>query len=118
MKLKLLLACFFFNLITFACLAQKIEYSEPDRDDIRSVDFDLVGKLNNHFLVYKHIRSSFTISVYDDEMKLVDKVNMDYVPDKIINSEIIPYRDYFYFIYQYQKRNIVNCMAARIGGDG
>lgn len=117
MKFKLL-ACFLFNIIALACFAQKITYSEPDRDDVRSVDFDIVGKLDNHYLVYKHVRSSFSISIYDDEMKLVNKVNMDFVPDRIINSEIIPYRDYFYFIYQFQKRNIVNCMAARIGGDG
>ena len=98
--------------------AQKITYSEPDRDDVRSADFDIVGKLNNHYLVYKHVRSSYTISIFDNSMVLLDKVKMDFLPDKLINSDIITYRDYFYFIYQYQKRNIVYCAAARINGDG
>jgi hypothetical protein len=98
--------------------AQKITYSEPERDDVRSVDFDIIGKLNDHYLVYKHIRSSHSISVYDDDMKLADKVKMDFLPEKLINSDIITYRDFFYFIYQYQSKNVVYCTAARINGDG
>jgi len=98
--------------------AQKITYSEPDRDDVRSADFDIIGKLNNHYLVYKQVRSAYTISVFDNEMKLLDKVKMDFLPDKLINTDIITYRDHFYFIYQYQRRNIVYCTAARLDGDG
>lgn len=118
MMKKFFLACSLFTLITLISPAQKITYSEPERDDVRSVDFDIIGKLNNHYLFYKHVRSSYNIVVYDNKMKLVDKVNMSFLPDRIINSDIIFYRDYFYFIYQYQKRNIVNCVAARINADG
>lgn len=115
---KIFLTCSAFILISLIVNAQKITYSEPDRDDIRSVDFDIVGKLGGNYLIYKHIRSSYQICVYDNEMKLTDKVKMDFLPDRLINSDIISYHDYFYFIYQYQKRNIVNCMAAKIGADG
>ena len=115
---KYFLTCTILCLITLFSAAQKITYSSPERDDVRSVDFDIVGKLGNHYLVYKHVRSAYNISVYDNEMKLADKVNMDFLPDRIINSDLITYKDYFYFIYQYQKRNIVNCMAAQIGTDG
>ncbi len=118
MKNKFFLTSFLFNLIALFSFAQKISYSEPERDDVRSVDFDVVGKLNNHYLVYKNVRSSYNITLYDNDMKLIDKVDMKFIHEKLINSEIIPYKDYFYFIYQYQKRNIVNCMAARINADG
>ena len=115
---KILLTCSLFLAISFVSFAQKITYSQPERDDIRSVDFDIVGKINNHYLVYKNVHSSYNISLYDDEMKLIDKVNMSFLPGRLINSEIIPYKDFFYFVYQYQKRNIVNCAAAKIDGDG
>ena len=98
--------------------AQKITYSEPERDDVRSVDFDIIGKINNHYLVYKQIRSAHYISIYDTEMKVADKVKMNFLPDKLINTDLITYKDFFYFIYQYQKKNIVYCMAASINGDG
>jgi len=115
---KVLLSLIAIACFQLLCPAQKISYSEPEKDDVRSIDFDIIGKLNNHYLVYKHVRSSYNISVYDNEMKLLDRVNMDFLPDRLINSDIITYKDYFYFIYQYQKKNIVRCMAARMDGDG
>lgn len=99
--------------------AQKISYTDPDKDDIRSVDFDIIGKISNNYLVYKKVHNSYyTISVYDNNMQIVDKVKMDFLPDKLINTDIITYHDYFYFIYQYQKRNVVYCSAVRINGQG
>lgn len=98
--------------------AQQIIYSEPDRDDFRSISFDIAGKIGGNYLIYKEVRSNKSISIYDNEMKLVKKNDMDFLPEKIINSDIVAYRDFFYFIYQYQKKNIVYCMAARMGSDG
>ncbi|MEP6684284.1 MAG: hypothetical protein ABJA35_13540 [Parafilimonas sp.] len=120
MKMKQKYLYWFFAIAIFPCVlhAQKITYSEPDRDDVRSADFDIIGKLNNNYLIYKHVHSSYSVSLYDNDMKLTDKIKMDFLPDKLINSDIIVYKDYFYFIYQYQKRNIVYCTAARIGSDG
>src|SRR5215471_18009285 len=96
--LVLIAICF----LPFLSPAQKISYSEPEKDDVRSIDFEIIGKLNDHYLVYKHVRSSYYISVYDNSMKVLDHVNMDFLPDRVINSDIISYKDYFYFIYQYQ----------------
>ncbi len=114
--------CFFCLVIVIFPLllnAQKITYTDPDKDDVRSVDFDIIGKINNNILVYKTIHNNnYVISIYDNDMKFVDKVKMDFLPDKLINSDIITYHDYFYFIYQYQKRNIVYCSAARINSQG
>lgn len=98
--------------------AQKITYSLPDKDDVRSVDFDIIGKMNNHYLIYKQNRSNYSISIYDDDMKLADKIEMDFLPGKLINSDIITYKDFFYFIFQYQQKNIVYCAAARMNGNG
>lgn len=100
--------------------AQKITYSEPDRDDVRNTDFEIIGKLNNHYLVYKHYRTNYTVSIFNSDMELLDKSDMDFLPrnEKLINTDIIAYRDFFYFIYQYQRRNVVYCTAAKIDGNG
>src|SRR5204863_7729052 len=105
MMRKLFLSSIAIGLLHLLSPAQKISFSAPEKEDTRSVDFDIIGKMDNHYLVYKRIRSSYAISVYDNSMKLLDHVNMDFLPDKLINSDIIPYKDYFYFIYQYQKKN-------------
>ncbi len=98
--------------------AQKIDYSEPGREDTKYTSFEIIGKINGHFLVYKNIRVSYSVSVFDDGMKEVSKSPLDFLPEKIINSDIVCYRDFFYFIYQYQKKNVVYCMAAKMDGEG
>ena len=112
LRLNMIMQKYLFHVVLITLLpliapAQKITYSEPEKDDVRSVDFDIIGKIDNHYLVYKKIRGNHFVAVYDNEMKLADKISMDFLPDKLINSDIIAYRDYFYFIYQYQRRNVV-----------
>jgi hypothetical protein len=53
-------------------------------------------------------------------MEQTSKVELDYVPDndRMINVDFFPYGDFSYMIYQYQKKNIVHCMVARIGPMG
>jgi hypothetical protein len=51
-------------------------------------------------------------------MKPIDRVRMDYLTDRVFNAEFIQYPDYFYIIYQYQKKGIVYCMAAKLNAQG
>jgi hypothetical protein len=98
--------------------AQTIVYSEPDRDDARNLNFAVVGKIGDHILVIKNVRSDYAISVYDDDMKLIDKVKLTFLPDRVLNADVLTYKSYFYLFYQYQKRNTVYCMGAKFNGDG
>ncbi len=96
--------------------AQKIVYSEPQRDDVRRTDFEIIGKISGNFLVFTNNHSDNNISIFDDEMKLHQRVKLDFLPDKIINTYFIPYPDFCYMIYEYQKKNIVHCAAVKIDG--
>jgi hypothetical protein len=99
-------------------LGQKIIYSEPDRDDAREMKYEIIGKINGNFLVYKASQSTHYISVFDGEMKLVNKQKLDYLTDRVFNVDFVKYPDFAYLFYQYQKRNIIYCMAAKIDADG
>ena len=99
--------------------AQKIIFSEPDKDDSRKMDFEVIGKMGNNFLFYKKIRGENYICVYDNNMKQLEKVHHEYLPDeRLINVDFFPYSDFIYMIYQYQKRNIVHCVAVKLDGMG
>jgi hypothetical protein len=98
--------------------AQQIVYGQPDNDDPRTVNFEIIGKMNDHFVVYKTYSNKYKICLYDNDLKLTAKNDMSFVPDRIINSDFIVYRNFFYFIYQYQKRNIVYCMGAKMDASG
>jgi hypothetical protein len=110
----LLLAGLFFSLVH----AQRITYTEPDRDDARTLNFEIMGKLNGRVLVYKSYRDQHFISVFDNDMKQVSKNKLDFFPDRVLNTEFIQYPDFIYVFYQFQKRSVVYYMAARIGSDG
>ncbi|HEX7847202.1 MAG TPA: hypothetical protein VF476_15485 [Chitinophagaceae bacterium] len=100
--------------------SQKIVYSGYGNDDTRRMNFDVIGKLNGNFLVYKNVRNNNWITVYDNDMQEIAKVKQDYLPDmdRVINVDFFPYNDFFYMIYQYQRKSIVHCMAAKIDGNG
>lgn len=104
----------------FSASSQRIVYSEPERDDTRRLDFEIVGKISGNFLIYKNIRNRNWISILDNDMKQIGKVDQDYLPDNdnVINIDFFPYNDFFYMIYQYRKRNIIHCIAAKVDGNG
>lgn len=115
--MKKLLIFFTICIISPYIFAQQINYSSPENDDIRSLDFDIIGKVSGNYLVYKHIRNNFAVSVYDNDMKLKDRVGLDFLPEKTLNADFIAYQNFAYIIYQYQKRNVLHCMAAAIDGN-
>jgi hypothetical protein len=97
---------------------QKITYSEPDREDARTLNFEILGRMNGKVLVYKNYRDLHFISVYDAEMKQVDRIKLDFLSGRVLNTEFIQYPDFVYMIYQFQKKNIMYCMAAKLDANG
>lgn len=98
--------------------AQKITYSEPDKDDSRQLNFDIVGKINDHFLIYKNTRNRFSISMLDvNDMKLIGKQDLAFLPDRVLGVEFLTHRDFFYVFYQYQHRNNVYSAYAKLDGN-
>ncbi|ANE50521.1 hypothetical protein [Flavisolibacter tropicus] len=115
--LTLLFAPFVFS--TLPVSAQKIVYSQPDDDETRRMDFEIIGKVGGNFLVYKELRGKSFISAYDNEMKQLTKEEHKFMPDdRLINVDFFSFQDQAYMIYQYQKKNVVYCNAARIDGMG
>jgi hypothetical protein len=113
--------CLFLVITLFLCVAvnaQSITYSAPDRDDSRNMNFEVLGRLQGKFLIYKNYRIIHTISVYDDNMKLIEKNRIEGLPDNLFNADFITYPNYAYMFYQYQKKNIVYCMAQKIDARG
>jgi hypothetical protein len=116
--MKNILVLFTLVLFSFKSFSQQITYSLPESEDVRTLDFDIIGKISGNYLVYKHVRSNYAVSVYDNSMKLKDKVDLDFLPDRTMNVDFVAYPDFAYVIYQFQKRNILHCMAAAIDGNG
>lgn len=95
-------------------MAQKITFSDVDKADKSDLNFEVIGKMNNTFLVYKNVSWRHRISIFDNNMKEVESVKLDFIPEKTFNIDFVAYSNYFYMVYQYQKKNILHCMAVKM----
>src|SRR4051794_10722686 len=116
--MKRIAACLVLLLAGCFARGQRVVYSEPDKNDYRQTEFEIIGKVGGNLLIYKSLRNSYAMSVYDFDMKQKDRVKLDFLPDRIISADFLAYPDYCYMFYQYQKRNVVYAMAAKIDGAG
>ncbi len=114
MNLRIFIVALLSLLAAGSLNAQKITYSEPEREDNRRTNFDIIGRVGQNILVFKNNRADYDISVYDNDMKLKERVNLDGSNDRWINVDFIPYPDHVWMIYQYQSRNIVYCMGVKL----
>ncbi len=120
MQLRYILLSIFFMVMmaTTSINAQLISYSETDREDARDVSFEIIGKYTGNIHIYKGFRDVHSISIYDAQMKLTSKNKITFLPERVINVDFLAYSNYYYMFYQYQKRGILFCMAAKFSADG
>ena len=113
-RYTIILSCL---LVSFSAVAQRISYSDIDKDDYRQMNFEVIGKVGGNINVYKNYKNNSDISVYDNGMKLKDKVRMQFLPDRVSNVDFIAYPDHYHMVYQYQKKNIVHFAVVKLNGD-
>ena len=118
MKNISVLLCLLFSFVISPVFSQQITYSDKEANDMRTLNFEIIGKVGGNYLVYKEVRNDFFVYVYDKDMKLVDKVEMKFMPAKTLKADFIAYPDHAWMVYQYQKRNVIYCEAVKINGAG
>jgi hypothetical protein len=116
--MRAVLFCSMALLLASAAIAQKIVYSEPEREDSRRTNFEIIGRIGGNILIFKNNRNDNDISVYDNNMKLIDRVKQQELDSRWINVDFVTFPDFAWMIYQYQRKNIVHCMAVKIDSRG
>lgn len=114
----LIISCMLSAMLPGSLTAQSIHYSEPEREDSRRTNFEIIGKVEGNYLIFKGNRNDNAISVYDNQMKLKQRVPMEFMPDRWINADFVAYQDFFYVIYQHQRKSVVHCTMAKVDGNG
>jgi hypothetical protein len=98
--------------------APRVYYSEPNKDDTRRTEFEILGKIGADVLIYKNNRSVHTLDVYDNDMKIKNSVELDFFPEKIISVYYVTYTDRILLFYEYQKRRNVFLDYVEISAGG
>ncbi|HEX4374103.1 MAG TPA: hypothetical protein VHZ50_12435 [Puia sp.] len=121
----------FFSITVLQCSAQKIIYSDFEKEDFDRFRFDVIAKHNDRILVYKGIylkadggTSSPDNSImenricfYDLQMKIVQQIILP-LPKEISGVHFLTYEDHFFMFYQYQRGHTIHCMTLKIDMDG
>jgi hypothetical protein len=95
--------------------SQKVTYSDFEQDDTRDINFEIIGKMKGNILVYKNIRRwQHKINILGPDMKIAETIKLDFVPEKTFNVDFVAYADYFWMIYQFQRKNTLHCMAVKM----
>ena len=85
-SLRSYLLLLLFQGLVAGSFGQRINYSEAEREDNRRTNFEIVGKVGGNFLVFKNNRNENDISVYDNSMKLIDRVPQNTADERWINE--------------------------------
>jgi hypothetical protein len=118
MKLFLVCIVIVFGGYANTILAQNITYSGVERADSRNLNFEILGKFSENFLVYKNINSTHKLTIYENSMAIKETVKLNFVSDKTYNIDFIKYPDYFLMVWQYEKGNTTYCKAVKMDGLG
>lgn len=101
-----------------ALIAQQIVYSdETNADNIRT-EFEILGKVDDQILVFKNDRGNRKISVYRENMKLIENVPLHKKANEWTNVDFITYPSHVWMIYQYNEKGVAYCMASKLDKNG
>ncbi|MBS1496825.1 MAG: hypothetical protein JSU03_09115 [Bacteroidetes bacterium] len=105
-------------ILNITARAQQITYSDINKDDNKRISFDILGKFDSTYLVYKKVNNKHYITIYDKDMHITNTVRLDFITSKTINIDFVKYSNDFLLFYQYQKGSIVYCNAAKVSSTG
>jgi len=118
-------SCFSFFLIllsttTIRISAQEIVYADVIKSDIERMNFEILGKSADNYLVYKEVNNKHKVSVYDYNMKLVEEVPVRNLPkrDELLDIAFYSNSQHKFLLYQYQLGDIVYLKAVSIEDNG
>ena len=94
--------------------AQQFIFSELQPKDKSSIKFQIIGKVNENYLIYKNPTGQHQISVYDKSMKIIHQALLSDMPERIIGIDFIRYANQVLLIYQHQKGSYVYCKAIKL----
>ena len=105
---------FLFLLFPVIGQSQQAVFSDPFRGDTRDMNFEIIGKIHGNVLVFKNVKMDYEVSLYKDNMELIGKTALDFLPQKTFNVDFVAYPDFFYLFYQYHQKGVVHCMAVKM----
>ncbi len=100
--------------------AQDIIYADVVKADVQRMNFEILGRIANNYLVYKEVKGKNRISVYDENLRLLEDVPLTNLPERqhMLDLSFFSKGSKANLVYQYQEDNVVYLMGARVEPNG
>ncbi|GAB3005289.1 hypothetical protein GCM10027051_00100 [Niabella terrae] len=120
MKKKLCFLPLLVLIVLSGIQAQQITYAPVQKSDPERMNFEIIGRQANNYLIYKEVKGRHRITVYDENMNQLDEVPISILPDRerILDLSFFTAPHDTYLLYQYQQGDIVYLKAAKVEANG
>ena len=95
-----------------------VRYSPFESFDLRTGDFSVVGRVNDHIYAYQASADGHYLHAYDDTMAKVATVVLDFFPRRVGNVRFVAYPQKMVVLYQEVEGRNFTQFAALLDGEG
>lgn len=92
-KIYLLICLLFLTSFTYLVNAQEVFMGQAKKFNFRYSQYGIIGKINQKNVIYRSNDNIYTLDVYNDSMKLLFSVPLDFLTKKTTQVEFISLRD-------------------------
>ena len=94
--------------------AQDIFYSKERKFSFQNGDFEVIGWSGDRLYTYRASKEGFFLDAYNDSMRLMATIALDFFPQKIYETKFINYDDQVTVLFQAVQSNYVVQYAVRL----
>ena len=94
--------------------AQSYVLSGVEKTDKDEMQFEVLGKVDGRYWIYKNNSGIATIAQYNDQMQLVQQNDLAFLPKKLNAIEFVTKSNRVYAFYQFQAASTVYAMVAEL----
>jgi hypothetical protein len=94
--------------------AQSYVLSGIEKTDKDQMQYEVLGKVDGRYWIYKNNEGIATIAQYDGQMKLVQQNDLSFLPKKLNAIEFVTKSNRVYAFYQFQSATTMYAMVAEL----
>ncbi len=94
--------------------AQSYVMSGIEKTDKDQMQYEVLGKVDGRYWIYKNNQGISTIAQYNDQMQLVQQNDLVFLPKKLNALEFITKSNRVFAFYQFQAETTVYAMVAAL----
>ena len=99
-------------------MAQSYVVSGIEKTDKEGMQYEVLGKVANHYWVFKKNGANATIAQYNEQMQLVKQNDLSFLPASMSSIEFVAYPNKVIALFQYQINTTVYAAFAELNSEG